>query len=131
MDKKQFNNFINNKRSKIDDEFWNKYIELVRNEMIPYQLKALNDKIDGAPKSYCLENFKKASEVVKKIKSNEKVNIYPVDKWEYKENECDKNSFLGWCFQDSDVYKWIEAVAYSFQTRRMKNLKANVTKSLI
>ncbi len=66
MDKKQYNSFIDNKRSKIDDKFWNKYIELVRNEMIPYQLKALNDEIDGAPKSYCLENFKKASEVVKK-----------------------------------------------------------------
>ncbi len=124
MDKKQFNNFINNKRSKIDDEFWNKYIELVRNEMIPYQLKALNDKIEGAPKSYCLENFKKASEVAKKIKSNEKVNIYPVDKWEYKENECDKNSFLGWCFQDSDVYKWIEAVAYSLSNTPDEKLES-------
>ena len=124
MDKKQFNNFINNKRSKIDDEFWNKYIELVRNEMIPYQLKALNDKIEGAPKSYCLENFKKASEVVTKVKSNEKVNIYPVDKWEYKENECDKNSFLGWCFQDSDVYKWIEAVAYSLSNTPDEKLES-------
>lgn len=128
MDKKQFNNFINNKRSKIDDEFWNKYIELVRNEMIPYQLKALNDKIEGAPKSYCLENFKKASEVVKKIKSNEKVNIYPVDKWEYKENECDKNSFLGWCFQDSDVYKWIEAVAYSLSNTPDEKLESKCDK---
>lgn len=128
MDKKLFNNFINNKRSKIDDEFWNKYIELVRNEMIPYQLKALNDKIEGAPKSYCLENFKKASEVAKKIKSNEKVNIYPVDKWEYKENECDKNSFLGWCFQDSDVYKWIEAVAYSLSNTPDEKLESKCDK---
>ncbi|MDD6658567.1 MAG: glycoside hydrolase family 127 protein [Eubacteriales bacterium] len=124
MDKKLFNNFINNKRSKIDDRFWNKYIELVRNEMIPYQLKALSDKIDSAPKSYCLENFKKASEVVKKIKSNKKVNLYPVDKWEYKENECDKNSFFGWCFQDSDVYKWIEAVAYSLSNTPDEKLES-------
>lgn len=123
MDKNKYNNFIDNKRSKIDDEFWNKYIELVKNEMIPYQLKALNDEIDGAPKSYCLENFKKASKIAEKINKGEKVKTYPADKWEYKENECDKNSFLGWCFQDSDVYKWIEAVAYSLANSPDKSLE--------
>ena len=40
MDKNKFNKFIKNN---IDDDFWNNYIELVRQEMIPYQLKALND----------------------------------------------------------------------------------------
>ena len=117
MDKNNFSTFL---RNNINDTFWDNYIELVRNEMIPYQLMALNDEIDGAPKSYCLENFKKAAITIQKINNNEKIEIYPVDKWEYKENECDKNSFLGWCFQDSDVYKWIEAVAYS-----LKNTKDN------
>lgn len=115
MDKNNFSTFL---RNNINDTFWDNYIELVRNEMIPYQLMALNDEIDGAPKSYCLENFKKAAITIQKINNNEKIEIYPVDRWEYKENECDKNSFLGWCFQDSDVYKWIEAVAYS-----LKNFK--------
>ena len=41
MDKNKFNKFIKNN---IDDDFWNNYIELVRQEMIPYQLKALNDE---------------------------------------------------------------------------------------
>lgn len=112
MDKNNFSTFL---RNNINDRFWDNYIELVRNEMIPYQLMALNDEIDGAPKSYCLENFKKAAKVIQKINNNKKIEIYPVDRWEYKENECDKNSFLGWCFQDSDVYKWIEAVAYSLK----------------
>ncbi len=123
MDKNKYNNFIGNKRSKIDDEFWNKYIELVRKEMIPYQLKALNDEIDSAPKSHCLENFRKASKVVQKINNGEKVKTYPVDKWEYKENECDNKSFLGWCFQDSDIYKWIEAVAYSLSNKPDEELE--------
>ena len=117
MDKNNFSTFL---RNNINDTFWDNYIKLVRNEMIPYQLMALNDEIDGAPKSYCLENFKKTAKVIQKINNNEKIEIYPVDRWEYKENECDKNSFLGWCFQDSDVYKWIEAVAYS-----LKNTKDN------
>jgi hypothetical protein len=58
MDKNNFSIFL---RNNINDTFWNNYIELVRNEMIHYQLMALNDEIEGAPKSYCLENFKKAT----------------------------------------------------------------------
>ena len=46
MDKNNFSTFL---RNNINDTFWDNYIELVRNEMIPYQLMALNDEIDGAP----------------------------------------------------------------------------------
>ena len=90
MDKNKFNKFIKNN---IDDDFWNNYIELVRQEMIPYQLKALNDEIENAPKSHCIENFKKAGKVIQQIAKGENVKVYPVDKWEYKESECNNNSF--------------------------------------
>lgn len=70
MDKNNFSTFL---RNNINDRFWDNYIELVRNEMIPYQLMALNDEIDGAPKSYCLENFKKAAKVIQKINNNKKL----------------------------------------------------------
>lgn len=120
MDKNKFNKFIKNN---IDDDFWNNYIELVRQEMIPYQLKALNDEIENAPKSHCIENFKKAGKVIQQIDKGENVKVYPVDKWEYKESECNNNSFLGWCFQDSDVYKWIEAVAYSLSNTKDSKLE--------
>lgn len=63
MDKNNFSTFL---RNNINDTFWDNYIKLVRNEMIPYQLMALNDEIEGAPKSYCLENFKKAAIAIKK-----------------------------------------------------------------
>ena len=63
MDKNKFNKFIKNN---IDDDFWNNYIELVRQEMIPYQLKALNDEIENAPKSHCIENFKKQAKLYRK-----------------------------------------------------------------
>lgn len=120
MNSKDFSTFIKNN---INDDFWNNYIEQVRCDMIPYQLSALNDEIDNAPKSHCVSNFKKAAQIVNKINNNQRVEIYPVDKWEYKESECDSNSFLGWCFQDSDLYKWIEAAAYSLRNSYDDKLK--------
>lgn len=109
---------------RIKDPFWQRYISLVKNEVLPYQLLALNDGIDGAPKSHCLDNFKKAAKTVKKIKNGEAVPVYPVDKWEYNENNSDENSFLGWCFQDTDIYKWLEAAGYQLALCRDDELRA-------
>ena len=84
----------------INDEFWKKYRGLVRGEMIPYQWNVLNDAIDiniekerddeSIPneKSHAIENFKIAA-------------------------GRSTGEHYGWVFQDSDVYKWLEAVAYS------------------
>ncbi len=87
---------------KIKDGFWSKYRELVRSEMIPYQWNVLNDRAGitiekertdgGSPseKSHAIENLKIAAGRT-------------------------KGEHYGWIFQDSDVYKWLEAVAYSLQ----------------
>lgn len=56
--------------------------------MIPYQWKALNDEIPGAPKSHSIENFKIAAGLA-------------------------EGEFHGMPFQDSDLAKWIEAASYS------------------
>ncbi|ANY65482.1 hypothetical protein BBD42_02630 [Paenibacillus sp. BIHB 4019] len=72
----------------IQDDFWNQYSELVRQTVIPYQWEALNDRIEGAEPSYAIRNFKIAAGLA-------------------------KGEFGGWVFQDSDLYKWLEAVAYS------------------
>lgn len=98
---------------KINDPFWNSVQELVRTEVIPYQYDALHDNVEGAEKSYCIENFVKAGKVAAAIKRGEAVPVYPIDKWQYTDDNCDKNAFHGWVFQDSDAYKWIEAVGYS------------------
>lgn len=98
---------------KITDPFWKEKIELVRQEVIPYQYEALNDRIDGAEKSYSVENFKKAGKIVQKLGFSEKVPVYPADKWYYGEDNAHPDSFHGWVFQDSDVYKWLEAVGFS------------------
>ena len=84
----------------VTDPVWKKYKELVRKEMIPYQWAVLNDSIDIAiererndasipnEKSHAIANFKIAAGL-------------------------EKGDHYGWVFQDSDVYKWLEAVSYS------------------
>lgn len=80
------------KHIEIADEFWAKYIELVREEVLPYQWEALNDRIPEAAKSHCIKNFEIAA------------------------NRC-QGEYYGMVFQDSDLYKWLESVAYSLETQ--------------
>lgn len=113
MDFTKYSNHIELKNIKVNDSFWSKEIELVRKEVIPYQYEALNDRIEGADKSYCVENFVKAGKIAKAIKNGEDVPTYPADKWCYDDNNAEEGAFHGWVFQDSDAYKWLEAVGYS------------------
>lgn len=75
----------------IDDSYWNKYIRLVPEVMIPYQWEILNGRVNGAAPSYCLQNFKIAAGEM-------------------------QGERKGVVFQDSDVAKWLEAVAYSLES---------------
>ena len=94
----------------ITDPFWLHYRSIVRHEMIPYQWKVLNDEIDvriererddaSIPneKSHALENFRIAAGI-------------------------HAGHHYGWVFQDSDVYKWLEAAAYSLMEEPDESLK--------
>jgi len=75
----------------INDPFWSKYAGLVRDMVIPYQWDALNDRITDAAPSHAIKNFKIAAGL-------------------------EQGEFYGMVFQDSDVAKWLEAVAYSLET---------------
>ena len=100
----------NKQRVRVTDTFWKHYRELVRTEMIPYQWKVLNDDIDitiererdddSIPneKSHAIENFKIAAGL-------------------------SKGEHYGWVFQDSDVYKWLEAAAGSLSDTWDEELK--------
>ena len=81
------------KKFKVNDGFFGRYEKLVKDVVLPYQEKALNDQIEGADKSHCIENFRMAAEKLKTGKCN--------------------GEFYGMVFQDSDVAKWLEGVAYS------------------
>ncbi len=124
MNRNNHSKHIALKQVKINDSFWNNICETVRNNVIPYQYLALQDKIEDAEKSYCIDNFIKAANVVSNLNNGIEVETYPVDKWYYDEKNADEKAFHGWVFQDSDVYKWIEAVGYSLQNHPDKALEA-------
>ena len=81
---------MNNKMKNvvIDDHIWNKYINLVREVILPFQWDLINDQVPGAEKSYCMRNFRIA-------------------------NGLEEGAHMGAVFQDTDVAKWLEAVGFS------------------
>lgn len=87
MQKKQNKN-ISLKNVQVQDGFWKPMQDLIIETVIPYQEKILNDEIPGVEKSHALANFRIAAGM-------------------------EKGKFYGMVFQDSDVAKWLEAVAYS------------------
>lgn len=72
---------------KVEDSFLSRYCDLIKTKVLPYQWKILSDTLDQAAPSYVLENFKIAAH----LKTGD---------------------FHGVVFQDSDLAKWLEAVAY-------------------
>lgn len=98
---------------KVENVFWKNYLKNIQNISIPYQYQVLNDKLDveiereraddNLPneKSHAFENFKIAAGL-------------------------NKGEHYGWFFQDSDVYKWIEATANSLSNKRNKELESLV-----
>ena len=76
------------KQVRLHDGFWSPYQKLVSDTVLPYQEKILNDELPGVEKSHALANFRIAAGL-------------------------EQGEFYGMVFQDSDVAKWLEAVAYS------------------
>ncbi len=89
---------INLNDIRIDDGFFNKYTSLVTKEIIPYQWAVLNDREPTAELSHCIENFR--------IAAGER-----------------EGEFYGFVFQDTDLAKWLEAVAYSLSYEKNETLE--------
>ncbi len=123
MNRNLFSKHIELKNIRITDGFWLDETELVRKEVIPYQYEALHDRIEGAEKSCAVENFVKAGKVVRALKEGREVPVFPADKWCYDDNNAHPDAFHGWVFQDSDVYKWLESVAYSLSNTPDRELE--------
>ncbi|MCE5342092.1 MAG: glycoside hydrolase family 127 protein [Eubacteriales bacterium] len=64
--------------------------QLVKEKVIPYQWDTLHDRVSGVAKSHCIENFRIAAGL-------------------------SQGEFYGNIFQDSDLYKWLEATAYCIE----------------
>lgn len=78
----------NLKNIKINDSFWSEKQKIVKDVVIPYQEKILKDEVPGTEKSHAIDNFRIAAKI-------------------------EKGDFYGMVFQDSDVAKWLEGVAYA------------------
>jgi len=90
---------IGESQVKIADPFWSQLQEKVINVVIPFQEKVLNDEVPGVEKSHAIENFRIAAGL-------------------------SQGEFYGMVFQDSDVAKWLEGVAYSLAVRPDPDLEA-------
>lgn len=73
---------------RLNDDLWSRQFRLVGEVVLPYMWEILNDRVEKAEKSHCIENFKAAA------------------------GQSDEDYF-GSVFLDSDLYKWIEAVSYN------------------
>jgi DUF1680 family protein len=82
---------ISNKNIIITDPLFGHYVDMIANTVLPYQWNILNDKVVGAVRSHSLDNFRIAAGEI-------------------------QGKFYGTVFQDTDVYKWIEAVAYCIES---------------
>lgn len=113
MNRAFFSEYIPAARVEVTDPFWKGLMELVRTQVIPYQYEALHDRVEGAEKSWSIDNFRKAGRARKALQEGQTLPVFRTDSWVYNEQDSHPDSFHGWVFQDSDVYKWLEAVAYS------------------
>ena len=100
---------ISPKHITVTDPFWAPRIRTVADIVLPYQWQVLHDQVPGAPKSSCIANFQKAAHAIAAAKAGRPRPTYPTDKWYYDDKNSQENAFMGWVFQDSDLYKWLEA----------------------
>lgn len=97
-ERKSANSNISLDSIKINDVFFNKYVNLVKEVIIPYQWDVLNDRLEDVETSHCIENFRIAA----------------------KETQ---GEFQGAVFQDTDVAKWLEAVGFVLSMERDEELE--------
>jgi DUF1680 family protein len=83
---------------KLDDPMWSRQFSLVRDVVLPYMWEILNDRVDNAEKSHCIENFKVAAGT-------------------------SDDDYYGTVFLDTDLYKWIEAVSYCLSVEENPELE--------
>lgn len=90
-------------RITVTDPFLGEYQRLIRDVVIPYQWEALNDNIPDAEPSHALANYRIAAGQ-------------------------EDGQFYGMVFQDSDVTKWLEAVAWSLSQNLTRRSNKPLTK---
>ncbi len=109
MEQKHFAAPLGGDRYRVKDAFYSRLMELVRDQVIPYQWEALNDRVPGADKSGCISNFKAAASL---------------------REGGEGGKHYGFVFQDSDLFKWMEAAAYSLAWAPDEKLEAELEQAV-
>ena len=89
---------------KVQDIFWSRLQDKIIDTVIPFQERVLNDQVPGVAKSHAIENFRIAAGL-------------------------SEGEFYGMVFQDSDVAKWLEGVAYALTVRPDRELEERAPSS--
>jgi DUF1680 family protein len=84
---------------RLNDAFFAPRVETVRQFMLPYQWEVLNDRMPDTEPSYAMSNFRIAAGLA-------------------------QGEHKGMVFQDSDLYKWLEAVSFALMTKKDAALEA-------
>ena len=78
------------KKTAVTDPLFGSYVHSVAEKVLPYQWEVLNDRVTGEEPHYCVENFRVAA------------GEHP-------------GRHHGPVFQDTDLYKWLEAAAFCIE----------------
>lgn len=89
----------------IKDAFFAQRIANARQTAIPYMWDTLHDAVPGVAPSHCIENFRIAAGLA-------------------------EGGFQGFCFQDSDLWKWLEGVGYALSVKRDEALEAQADSAI-
>lgn len=89
----------------IRDAFFAPRIANARQTAIPYMWDTLHDAVPGVAPSHCIENFRIAAGL-------------------------SEGEFQGFCFQDSDLWKWLEGVGYALSVQRDEALEAQADSAI-
>lgn len=88
------------KRITVTDPLFSHYTSIVAEKLIPYQWNVLNDCEPDTEKSFCVANFRIAAGEM-------------------------EGSHRGMVFSDTDLYKWIETLAYCLERGEALEYKAH------
>lgn len=105
------------KNIEITSSFWQQYRELIVKEVLPYQWDVMNDSAD-----ICITHEPGGNE-------EHQENSHAIQNLEIAAG-LKQGKHNGYTFQDTDVYKWLEAAAYSLQYHPDEELQ-KITDQLI
>lgn len=89
----------------ITDPFICMLTQRVSSVVLPFQWELLCDRVEGAQRSSCVRNFRITAGL-------------------------EQGEFYGAVFQDSDLYKWLEAVAYSLSVNPDEQLEKTADEAI-